>query len=182
MRDEVVPLPDDERAVRVQLGRPARSRVDVARRCRLGLPVVTRVPPVLDTGEPFPTRYWLTCPLALRRVARLEAAGGVRAMESAVAEDADLAAGLARAHARYAAERDGHVPDRALRRPAGGVAGITAGIKCLHAHYADHLAGNDNPVGARVAACVGDLDCTEPCVAEGERGAGRNPAWREPRA
>ena len=34
----------------------------------MGLPVVVAVPPLLDDGTPFPTRYWLTCPLARIRV------------------------------------------------------------------------------------------------------------------
>jgi len=51
-----------------------------------------------------------------------------------------------------------------------------AGVKCLHAHYADHAAGNENPVGAVTAPFVEPLDCTVPCVVDGER----NPAWREP--
>ena len=37
-------------------------------------------------------------------------------------------------------------------RPSGGVAGTRTGVKCLHAHYAYHLAGGDDPVGRWVAA------------------------------
>ncbi|MGB5416738.1 MAG: DUF501 domain-containing protein, partial [Polyangiales bacterium] len=66
----------------LQIGRPLRATSTVVRRCSLGLPIVAEVPPILDTGEPFPTRYWLTCPLAHRRIARLEAEGGVRAAQS----------------------------------------------------------------------------------------------------
>ena len=36
-------------------------------------------------------------------------------------------------------------------RPSGGVGGTRAGVKCLHAHYAFHLAGGDDPVGRWVA-------------------------------
>ena len=32
-------------------------------------------------------------------------------------------------------------------RPSGGVGGTRQGVKCLHAHYAWHLAGGDDPVG-----------------------------------
>lgn len=38
----------------------------------------------------------------------------------------------------------------------GGVAGSSRGLKCLHAHYANHLAGADDPVGAWVADRVAD--------------------------
>jgi hypothetical protein len=44
--------------------------------------------------------------------------------------------------------------DRAFAGPApsGGVGGTRQGVKCLHAHYAWHLAGGDDPVGRWVAA------------------------------
>ena len=35
-------------------------------------------------------------------------------------------------------------------RPSGGVGGTRIGVKCLHAHYANHLVGADDPVGAWV--------------------------------
>jgi hypothetical protein len=90
----------------------------------------------------MPTRYWLVGRAEVAAVSRLEAAGGVRAAEAAVD-----AAELAAAHARYAAERDSEVPAGAEHRPTGGVGGTRQGVKCLHAHYAWHLAGGDDPVG-----------------------------------
>jgi hypothetical protein len=173
---------DDRAVVAVQLDREPRSRVDVVARCHLGLPTVIRVPPFLDDGTPFPTTYWLTCPLAVRRIGRLEAAGGVRQAEARLAADP----GLARAHdaamARYEQERDASIgEDTGPHRPRGGVGGARAGVKCLHAHYADHAAGNANPVGAITSARIGALDCAVPCVTGDGPGAGANPDWREPR-
>ena len=53
---------------------------------------------------------------------------------------------------RYAAERDACLPAGHLGpRPSGGVGGTRTGVKCLHAHYAWHLAGGDDPVGRWVA-------------------------------
>ncbi len=168
----------DRTIVSVQIGRPSRAGADVVARCHLGLPVVVRMPPVLDDGTPFPTRYWLTCPLAVVRIDRLEAAGGVRAMERRAAADGGFGARLDAAHERYATDRDAELADGDGPRPAGGVAGtLGAGIKCLHAHYADHAAGNDNPVGETAAPWVEPLDCTLPCVV----GDARNPDWREPK-
>jgi hypothetical protein len=70
----------------------------------------------------------------------------VRAAEAAV----DPAA-LAAAHAAYAAERDAAIaaidPAWSGPRPSGGVGGTRQGVKCLHAHYAFHLAGGADPVG-----------------------------------
>src|SRR3970282_589139 len=69
---------DDRRVVEAQIGRPLRADSTPVSRCHLGLPVVVQVPPFLEDGTPFPTRYWLTCPLATSRIGRLEGAGGIR--------------------------------------------------------------------------------------------------------
>lgn len=167
----------DRRTLEVQIGRPLRADSPVVARCPLGLPVVVAVPPVLDDGTPFPTRYWLACPLARSRVGRLEALGGVRRMEARLASDPEFAAAMATTHDRYRRERDRLIPEAVEHRPTGGVAGSSAGVKCLHAHYADHLAGNDNPVGAMVAPWIEPLDCDTPCVVDGEKSL----QWIEPR-
>lgn len=172
---------DDDAVVAAQIGRPLRSAAVAAARCRLGLPVVIVVPPVLDDGTPFPTRYWLCCPLALRRVGRLESAGGVAAMERRAAAVPAFAGRLEAAHRRYAAERDSALVGEPEPHPSGGVGGSRAGVKCLHAHYADHAAGNDNPVGETVAPWVEPLDCAEPCVVELAGRAVTNSRWREPK-
>lgn len=167
----------DRHDLEAQIGRPLRADSAIVTRCHLGLPVVADVPPILDDGTPFPTRFWLSCPLACIRVGRLEGSGGVRAMERHAAADTEFGNRLATAHRRYAADRDARVPPGTDPAPSGGVAGARAGVKCLHAHYADHAAGNDNPVGEAVAPWVEPLDCVVPCVVDGLV----NPAWREPR-
>lgn len=172
---------DDEGIVAAQLGRPLRAATRAAHRCALGLPVVAEVPPFLDGGEPFPTRYWLTCPLAHRRVARIEARGGVREAQARARDEPGFAAALAEAHARYAADRDALIDRAEGPRPSGGVGGTARGVKCLHAHYADFLAGNENPVGADIHPEVGALSCALPCVIRVDGATRRNPAWREPK-
>jgi hypothetical protein len=170
----------DSEVLALQIGRPLRATSTVLRRCALGLPIVAEVPPVLDTGEPFPTRYWLTCPLAHRRIARLEARGGVRAAQIEIEADPTLATALAEVHARYARQRDASVPAGARHRPSGGVGGSSGGVKCLHAHYADFAAGNDNLVGLRVHAEIEEPRCAQPCVMFVDGELQRNPDWREP--
>lgn len=173
---------DDSRVVAVQLGRPTRAATDVVVRCHLGLPVVVRMPPLLEDGTPFPTRYWLTCPLATTRVGRMEAAAGVRSAQRRARSDDEFRARLDAANARYASERDAELPAGASPVPRGGVGGSEGdGVKCLHAHYADLAAGNDNPVGEITAPWVEPLDCDVPCVIEEDGQVVANPAWREPR-
>lgn len=171
----------DDAIVAVQIGRPVRASVHVVSRCHLGLPVVARVPPILDDGTPFPTLYWLSCPLATKRVGRLEGAGGVKTMERRAEALDEFGAALDAAHARYAAQREALVPAGVDPRPSGGVAGSARGVKCLHAHFADTRAGNDNPVGEAVAPWVEPLDCAVPCVLVEDGEARDNPGWHEPR-
>jgi len=172
---------DDAAVVAAQIGRPLRSPADVVVRCHLDLPIVTRVPPLLDDGTPFPTLYWLSCPLASRRIGRVESAGGVQAMERRSQAVAEFGEALDAAHARYGSERDALVPAGTEPRPSGGVGGARTGVKCLHAHYADHAVGNQNPVGSVTAPWVEPLDCSRPCVVETASGVERNPGWVEPR-
>jgi hypothetical protein len=148
------------------------------------------MPPVLASGEPFPTRYWLTCPLMHRRIARLEGAGEVRRMEALLDDDEGLAAQMRESHERYATERDALLSEDVAHPPRGGVAGIRvddegrAGVKCLHAHAADFMAGHSNPVGERVAAQTLPAACPSPCVqpsaVAGDTGWVRAPGWSEP--
>lgn len=166
--------PADRQVVAVQIGRSLRAEVDVVSRCHLDLPVVVKVPPILDDGTPFPTLYWLSCPLATKRIGRLEAAGGVRRMEQKAAADPDFAAGLDRAHSEYRSDRDELLDPGTEPAPVGGVGGARAGVKCLHAHYAHTRAGGENPVGALVAGWVEPLDCPVPCVVDGMP----NPEWK----
>ena len=133
----------DLTAVTLLLGREPQGDFDVVVRGDDGRPVVIRNAPLMADGTPMPTRYWLVDEELRRAVSTLEAGGGVRAAEAAV-DPADVAA----AHARYAAERDAALPaGHQGPRPSGGVAGTRKGVKCLHAHYAWHLAGGDDPIG-----------------------------------
>ena len=200
----------DSEVLALQIGRPLRAASKVLRRCNLGLPIVAEVPPILDTGEPFPTRYWLTCPLAHRRIARIEGEGGVRAAQAKVAADPELSEALEAAHARYARDREAQLPGGTAlsgertagtalsgertagtalsgertagmqHRPSGGVGGSSGGVKCLHAHYADFAAGNDNPIGRDLHDVIGEPRCHAPCVAIVDGKLERNPDWREP--
>ena len=134
---------DDDALVEALLGRRPRAAFEVVVRDADGAPVVIKNAPLLDDGTPMPTRYWLVGEKEREAVGRLEAEGGVDRAE-AETDPGDLAA----AHARYAAERDAALPPgHAGPRPSGGVGGTRTGVKCLHAHYAFHLAGGDDPVG-----------------------------------
>jgi hypothetical protein len=142
----------DVAALTVLLGRAPRGAFEIVVRDAAGEPVVIRNSPLLDDGTPMPTRFWLVDPVLGTRVSQVESAGGVRAAEAVV--DADE---LQAAHDRYAAERDAAIPaNHTGPRPHGGVGGTRRGVKCLHAHYAFHLAGGDDPVGRWVADALAE--------------------------
>ena len=136
------------------LGREPQGSFEVVVRDRAGGPVVIRNHPLLRDGTPMPTLYWLVGRTERVAVDRLEASGGVRAAEAEVPPEA-----VAEAHARYAAERYGLLPDGwSGPVPTGGVGGTREGIKCLHAHYAWYLAGGDDPVGRWVSERLRSTD------------------------
>jgi hypothetical protein len=149
---------DDRQLVARQLGRPPRALRRVAVRCPWGRPAVTEQSPFDERGEPFPTTYYLTCPHLVAALARVEAAGGVERWTRAAADDAELAASLARADdeqralRRELAEREGPGLDL-------GVAGSGRGgsLKCLHAHAAFALARPGYLLGERILAELGPL-------------------------
>ena len=144
----------DDRRVAELLGREPAGKYEIVVRDQAGDPVVIRNAPLLDDGTPMPTLYWLVGKAASLAVSRLESRGAVRQAEEEVAPDAVQAA-----HDRYAAERDALIPlDHEGPRPRGGVGGTRKGVKCLHAHYAWHLAGGDDPVGRWVEERLKELE------------------------
>jgi len=143
---------DDHAMVTTLLGRAPDCEYEIVARDASGRPTVIRNMPIMRNGRPMPTLYWLVGKHERTAVSRLETVGGVRAAERAIDPRA-----IADAHERYARQRDSLLPaDHTGPRPAGGVGGTRIGVKCLHAHYAWHLAGGDDPVGRWVAAHLDD--------------------------
>ena len=141
----------DLRIVAEQLGRAPTVPFTVVARCPSGHPLVIRNAPVDERGDPFPTTFWLTCPDAVRAVSRLEAEGWISRLNERLESDPGFAEAVAQAHADYARER---ARDDSSAERHDGVGGTRKGLKCLHAHYANHLAGGDDVVGAWVAGTV----------------------------
>ena len=115
--------------------------------------------PRLDDGSPFPTLYWLTCPLLLKRVSRLESEGWMAELNARLPEDAPLRDRFTDSIARYEARRDAHevIP---VSSPTGGGPDK---VKCLHSHVA-HALVDSNPVGSLALDAVDWPDCRAVCV------------------
>jgi uncharacterized protein len=143
------------------IGRPLRGRSAVAVRCGWGLPAVLRVAPRLDDGAPFPTSFWLSCPLASKHIGRLEASGAMAALSDRLAAEPQLAADYRAA--QLVAEGDVALAGGPLPGdPAAG--GLPERVKCLHALYAQFLATRDNPIGEWAADQIEPMPCPHPCV------------------
>lgn len=120
-------------------------------RCPFGAPAVLQNGPRDLEGRPFPTRYWLACRSLSADVSRIEAAGGVRALES----DVEMVDAITEAHAAHAALHEGY--------RVGGV-GEEGRVKCLHAQLAFALATGGNPVGDWIVA-RGEIGWPDTCCA-----------------
>jgi hypothetical protein len=146
------PLPPEAAVVSAQLGRAPREPWRVAVRCPHGRPRVIASPSQLAGGDPFPTTFWLTCPLLAEAASQLESAGGVALWEARIAHDPALAERALRADGAYRDARaveSGGV-DACAEVGVGGVAKPLT-VKCLHARLAAFLAGVGDPVGEGVA-------------------------------
>src|SRR5215210_8495222 len=143
----------DREVVARQLGRkPAPFRV--AARCPAGLPSVIEN----ERRREMPTTFWITCPTLQAAISRVEAAGGVRAVQEEIgaeAVDATHAEHLARYGVRVAG--------------VGGSESEPVGrVKCLHAFTALHLAGAlPNPVAEWTLARLGEATYPDPARCPG---------------
>jgi hypothetical protein len=157
-RPPTPPTSADLAAVEQQLGRPPRDVIAIAARTADGAPAVVATAPRLADGSPFPTFYYLTHPVLVAAMSRLEAVGRMRELTERLQEDEPLAEAYRAAHVAYLAARDAveAVPE---------LAGVTAGgmptrVKCLHALAAHALAAGPgvNPVGDLALAEAADDD------------------------
>jgi uncharacterized protein len=147
-----------------QLGRPARGNPAVVHQCGHGLPSVVRVDPRLEDGTPFPTTFWLACPLARSAVGRIEADHEMARMNERLAADPALQAEYTATAERFVVFRDrlGAPSDPLEGAPTAG--GMPRRVKCLHVHVAHHLATGDNPIGEEATDLLLPMACPAPCV------------------
>ena len=156
--------PSDLEVVTELLGRPPMGSFTVVVRRDDGSPVVLANEPLLDNGTPMPTRFWLCDRVLNKAIGRVESEGAIDHIERELPAEV-----IASTHAAYQAERDARIPAAHVGpRPSGGVGGTRIGVKCLHAHYANLLVGNDDPIGEwtdrRLAEAGASFDASEPGI------------------
>lgn len=141
----------------------------MAKRCHLGVPMVIENHPRLPDGSPFPTLFWLTCPILVKRVSRLESAGHMTRLGERLGVEEGLRTRFAVALERLRRRRDAHEVIQDSGAPPGGG---PEKVKCLHAHVAAELAQPGHPIGALALAETGWPDCRAPCVPISGAGSG----------
>ncbi len=128
---------------------------DPARPPHPGIEVVYPLIHHADRVEPFPTIYYLRDPDLVHRMSELERRLVTHRLQAQLDGDPGL---MQRFHADHARYRDGRwamltaadrqrieASDSLGRAFCSGIAGVANfdRIKCLHAHYAEHLARSD---------------------------------------
>ena len=134
-----------------QLGRKPRGIVEIAAQTDTGIPLVLQIRSWLD-NEPFPTLYWLCSKDLHKAISHIEAQGNVKALELEIEHNEDLRQQLLLDQARYRDQRFAQMTpsDKQAIADKGftelfnsmGIGGIRHWhkIRCLHMHYAHHLA------------------------------------------
>jgi hypothetical protein len=165
-------MEQDRELVAKQLGRRPRAFARVVVRCPFGRPAVTEQSPYDDSGEPFPTTYYVTCRHLVAAISRLEAAGGVERWSERAQQEPDLAESLARAteeqrrvRTELAGGRTGSDQGASLELGIGG-SRKPEQLKCLHAHVAYAMARPGYELGEAIAEEIVPL-WPERCCMEG---------------
>ncbi|MFW5976709.1 MAG: DUF501 domain-containing protein [Bacillota bacterium] len=147
--------------IKRQLEREPDNVMGVARFCPHSKPMVIVTFPFSREKGVFPTTFWLSCPFWVKEVSRLEDKGMVKEITDKVNNNKDLKQKLKIAHEKYADKRMTLLGEDIKKEISNistdimdvlqnsGIAGIRnrEGVKCLHAHLADYLVNNFNPVG-----------------------------------
>ncbi len=150
----------DWEQVKELLGRAPRGLFQVEKyHPEHGHPMVIKVVPFVDKA-PFPTLYWLTCPILKKEISHIEKDGWIEKIGTEYfSKDSENLKNLRLHHQDYCDQRvklfDETIKDWSLLPPAmekilrtTGIGGIHDfdNIKCFHLHYAHHLV-SDNQVG-----------------------------------
>lgn len=161
---------EDLSSITRQLGREPVGIEAISTRCTSGFPQVIVCRPLVQRipgrPEPFPTTYWLSCPMLVHEVSRLEGEGMME-MFRQIEDDETRRVMLKAAH-EYSKARAALLSraelDR-LREESPGMARVICDsgiggsanpmtVKCLHSHVAHYLAGGTNPIGEQAIICL----------------------------
>ena len=171
-------MTSEKKIVEIQLKRNLRSEISVLTKCHFGLPVAIGIPKNLNDGTPFPTMYWLSCPMFVKKVSKLESHGLIKELDQQLKKNRKLFRSWKRRQKSYEKERNRkYFTLKGLISPSGGVGGTTKSIKCLHSHLADELVTGKNVIGKIVLENIGSCNCKEPCIVDGNKNTNWQTEW-----
>ena len=120
----------EKQIVEIQLNRNLRSEIKVVVKCHFDLPVVVDVPKNLHDGTPFPTMFWLTCPMYVKKVGTLESHGMVKELDKQLNSNKKLRKLWSKRQKSYEKERNRKYKSvNNTVSPIGGVGGAVNSIK-----------------------------------------------------
>ncbi|MEW6088820.1 MAG: DUF501 domain-containing protein [bacterium] len=150
-----------------QIGRKPRNLLKVIKKCRYKLPRV-----ILSSPELSPTIFWLTCPHEIYLISRLESDGLIKKIKNKFIINTSLKENIITINKNFAGYRKKFYPPglsikRVKSLEGKGIDGIKdlSSLKCLHSHWAYHIAVKKNPIGNIIEGYVKKNPlCKKKCV------------------
>ncbi|AKI98085.1 DUF501 domain-containing protein [Kosmotoga pacifica] len=158
----------EKKIVEQQLGREVKNNFTVVKKCRWGYPQCIQSS-LITEGKPFPTLFWLTCPLLSKEVSRLEEKGWIKRFEENLQNSEELFQRYLKAHRATIELKASLVKANNLKnwqkeallgRGIGGIKNLKT-VKCLHLQLANYLSGIKNPIGESVWKMLSIKECNE---------------------
>lgn len=157
----------EKKIIELQLERKIDNNFVTIKRCIWNFPKVIRSYP-LKNNRPFPTIFWLTCPLLIKNVSRLEEKGMIKYFEKKLQQEPEMKKSFLLAHETTKKLRKALLSEKApywikkdlISRGIGGTKNHLT-VKCLHLQLANFLGGIDNPIGEEVWKSMDIVNCKE---------------------
>ncbi|MFO7880946.1 MAG: DUF501 domain-containing protein [Kosmotogaceae bacterium] len=155
----------EKEIIELQLRRKVENVFVNVKKCTWGYPQVIRSSPIKN-NKPFPTMFWLTCPLLYKSVSRMEEKGMIKYFEERLRKDQKMKESFLKAHESTQKLRKKLTPEKApswihkelLNKGIGGTKNLLS-VKCLHLQLANYLGGIDNPIGKELWKSIGIKNC-----------------------
>jgi len=156
----------EREVVSLQLDRELKNDFSAVRFCKWGYPQVIRSE-LISEEKPFPTLFWLTCPLLRRLVSTMESRGLIKKFEDRIEKEKSYRERYLRAHEETALMKRESLAgvdlsvwqkEKLFGSGIGGIANPLK-VKCLHLQLANYLGGVSNPVGKDVWESLSEKEC-----------------------
>ncbi|TYB92457.1 MAG: DUF501 domain-containing protein [Kosmotoga sp.] len=157
----------EKKIIELQLQRKIDNEFVTIDKCIWGFPRVIRSS-LIKNSRPFPTIFWLTCPLLHKSVSKMEEKGMIKFFEKKLKNDQKIKERFLKAHKATKEMRKFLLPKETpfwikkelFSKGIGGTRNFFA-VKCLHLQLANFLGGIDNPIGEEVWKSIHVVNCQD---------------------